>query len=135
MEDALAVLEWRNDPTSVAASKSGALVKTADHLPWFAKSIDDPDRDIFIATEGDRRIGMVRFDREDDAWLVSINLAPDERGKGYGDRVLLKAIAEVGRRHYLAEIKADNLASIRMFERCGFRQVGIGGEFLHFMRH
>lgn len=134
MDDALAVLEWKNDPASLAASKNPAPVKVTDHLAWFARSIDNPDRDIFIATEGDRRIGMVRFDKLSDAWLVSINLDPSERGKGDGDKVLTKAMAQVWGRRLRAEIKVDNPASIRVFERCGFVQVGHEDGWLHFAR-
>jgi RimJ/RimL family protein N-acetyltransferase len=133
MDDALEVLEWRNDPQTVAVSKTGA-VSVTDHLAWFARSIDNPARDYFIAHADGRRIGMVRFDLSGDAWLVSINIAPDERGKGYGERVLRQAMAEVGSRRFVAEIKADNAASIRIFERCGFRQVGSADGFLHFER-
>jgi RimJ/RimL family protein N-acetyltransferase len=133
MEDALAVLEWRNDPQTVGACKTGSVDRDA-HLAWFAEAIADPKRVLRIATDGDRRIGMIRFDRRDDGWLVSINIAPDERGKGYGERVLRQAMLDGGGSRYLAEIKSDNLASIRIFERCGFRQIGAEDGFLHFVR-
>ena len=133
MDDAPYVLEWRNDPQTVAMSKTGA-VAVHDHFVWFAKSIDNQDRDLFIAWENGRRVGMVRFDRVDDVWLVSINIAPNERRKGYASSALRRAIEEVGNRHLLAEIKPDNLASIRAFKRCGFRQVGETGGLLHFAR-
>jgi RimJ/RimL family protein N-acetyltransferase len=122
MEDALAVLEWRNDPYAVALSKSGEAIDLDSHLTWFPKALANRDCRLFIAAEDGRRLGMVRFDRCGDAWTVSINLAPAERRKGYGQRMLSKAMADVGGRS-LAEIRSDNLASIRLFERCGFRCV------------
>lgn len=133
MDDALDVLEWRNDRASIAASKTGA-VDQASHLDWFAKAIVSRDHDLFIATENGRKLGMIRFDKLHESWLVSINLAPAERRRGYGAKALQKAIAEVGTRRLLAEIKADNFASICIFERCGFRQVGAEEGFLRFAR-
>jgi RimJ/RimL family protein N-acetyltransferase len=133
MDDALDVLAWRNDPHTIAMSRTAAaaLDQTA-HVFWFAKAIADPNRELFIATEDGRRLGMVRFDKLHDGWLVSINLSPAERGKGYGGKVLKKALAAVRPRRLLAEIKADNIASIHIFERYGFRQIGSKDGFLHF---
>jgi RimJ/RimL family protein N-acetyltransferase len=125
MEDALAVLEWRNDPQTCAASKSGA-VSLADHLTWFATAKDR----IWIAEQDGRRLGMVRID----VGLVSINVAPAERGNGYGTAILRAAIDQTGG-PLTAEIKADNPASIRLFERCGFRLAGEADGLLRFVRH
>jgi L-amino acid N-acyltransferase YncA len=55
---------------------------------------------------------------------VSINVAPEQRGKGYGSRILNDAIelfhSVAGDILLLAEIKRGNEASLRIFERCGF---------------
>ena len=131
IDDALQVLQWRNDPTSVAASKSGDVSQT-DHIRWFAASLSNLDRDLFIAVENGRDVGLVRFDKHDDTWLISINMAPAERGKGYGTAALRKAMSEVGNRRFLAEVRPDNLASNRLFERCGFRRAEEKDGFLQF---
>ena len=126
MKDALDVLAWRNDPHTIAMSRTPGIVDQATHLAWFAKAIADQDRIILIATEDGRRLGMVRFDRSDGAWLVSINLAPEARGKGYGRAVLTEAMAVLrasnGPCRLSAEIKGNNAPSLRLFERCGFVQ-------------
>lgn len=132
-DDALDVLAWRNDPQTIAASKTGA-VDGAEHMAWFPKAIADERRALFIAEEGGRKVGMVRFDRGDDAWLVSINVAPAERGKRYGEAILRAGIHAIGAARLLAEIKSDNLASIRIFEHCGFRLSGSEDGWLHFAR-
>lgn len=128
MDDALDVLAWRNDPHTIAMSKTPGVIDQASHIPWFAKAVRSEDRVIFIALEANLKLGMVRFDRTDDAWLVSINLAKDARGKGQSADILQQAIAlfRAVRGHHtlLAEIKEDNAPSLRLFERCGFRKVG-----------
>jgi ribosomal protein S18 acetylase RimI-like enzyme len=119
MDDAQAVLDWRNDPVAVSMSKSGA-VDSDGHVQWFAKAIADPARDIFIAEEHGERVGMVRFDQTDDNYMVSICVAPAARGRGVGSAMLERAMA-AHRRPYVAEIMPENTASLRIFQRCGFR--------------
>jgi RimJ/RimL family protein N-acetyltransferase len=124
MDDALDVLAWRNDPLAVAMSKTSDTVDRAGHLAWFANAVKDPRRVLFIAMEDGRKLGMVRFDRSDDTWLVSINMAPNERGRGYGRAALNEALAmlraSVGQCRLSAEIKDSNAVSLRLFQQCGF---------------
>ena len=120
MEDALAVLEWRNDPDTIEMSKTLRTVTPAEHMKWFSGAINDPNRIILIALEDERRLGMVRFDKVDDGWLVSMNLAATERRRGYGYSVLSNALTTIGSAPLLAEIRASNSASRRVFKKCGF---------------
>ena len=133
MDDALDVLAWRNDPITVAMSKTPGLVDQQSHMAWFAKAVLDQYRLILIALQAEEKLGMVRFDRTGDAWLVSINLAPAVRGKGLSTEILEQAIALFGGTHgthrLLAAIKEDNVASLKLFERCGFRKVNQAAGF------
>jgi RimJ/RimL family protein N-acetyltransferase len=128
VDDASDVLAWRNDPESIAASKTPKPVDRADHLQWFQRAIGDPNRLILVGEEDSQKIGMVRFDHRPDHWLVSINLAPSARGKGYGRKALSGAIdalrAEVGQCRIVAEVKSDNTPSLRLFEALGFVRQG-----------
>jgi ribosomal protein S18 acetylase RimI-like enzyme len=122
--DAIDILTWRNDEITRAMSKNGALVETAAHVAWFGKAIEDPARLLLIGEAAGRKIGMVRFDLTDDAWLANINIAPDSRGRGLGSKLLLESIGflhhEKGAAKILAEVNEDNLPSLRVFEKCGF---------------
>lgn len=80
-------------------SLSGQEVSAEEHERWFAHTLD-PSRCFHLVGEvagGSSevtRVGVVRFEREDSGWwLVSINLNPTERGKGYATRFLGEAIA------------------------------------------
>lgn len=133
MDDMLDVLAWRNDPVATAMSKTGA-VDEAQHRKWFPGAIGSPDRVFLIVEDAGEKLGTIRFDRSDGGWTVSINMAGSARNKGIGQRALMRAIDVSGCSPLDAEIKADNLASIRIFERCGFRQVGARDGWLHFSR-
>lgn len=129
MDDALDVLAWRNDSLATAMSKSHGTVAFDDHMKWFSEAIQDPNRVLLVATEDEKRLGIVRFDKTGDRWLVSINLAPGHRGKGYGSAILKEAVAVAQVGPLLAEIRKTNAASIHIFEKCGFRFVGAEGDF------
>lgn len=136
--DALDILTWRNDPTTRAMSKNGAVVEAAPHLAWFAKAILDPGRLLLIGEAEGSKVGMVRFDLTGEGWLANINIAPDRRGQGLGREFLFESIAflqlEKGAAKILAEVNADNLPSLRIFEKCGFSIDGRTGRLLHLSR-
>jgi len=117
-EDALDVLAWRNDPLARAMSRTQDLVEEAGHVAWFSKAINDPRRTVLIGEVDDQKIGMVRFDHGDGT-EVSININPPFRGRGLGYQLLSDALAYVSG-PIIAEIKEENLASLRLFERAGF---------------
>jgi RimJ/RimL family protein N-acetyltransferase len=123
--DCLDLLAWRNDPVSVAASLTGSSVKEADHRTWFARVCAAPDHILLIAERDGEKIGMVRFDRAGEEWEVSINLAPQARGRGLASRVLSGGISAAfpsdrPRPLLIARVKRDNPASWRIFGTCGF---------------
>jgi RimJ/RimL family protein N-acetyltransferase len=136
--DVLDVMQWRNDPATVAMCGSAVPVRKDDHYRWYQRVMADPERFMFIAMEGTRKLGVIRFDKTGDAYTVSINVAPEERGKGYGGQILQAGILRlgdyVGRVPLLAEIRGDNLASIRIFERAGFEVCAHEDGRVHYRR-
>lgn len=131
-EDSAALLAWRNDPMSVAASLDRQPVEDGDHQRWFARVIVDPRRSLYIGRDSisGERVGMCRFDRapERAQAVVSINVAPQWRGKGVGTLLLQESLARHRKEHpstttILAQIRSDNVASVRLFESSGFSLV------------
>lgn len=125
VEDALKIWAFRNDPNSRAASLQTGEIAFSDHLGWYQKALASSDRRFFIGEAGDAG-GYMRFDRlEGDVWRVSIALAPQSRGMGMGAALLIagcdRFFKEIGGMIVLrAEIRADNVASLRTFTRAGF---------------
>jgi len=120
-DDARDVWEWRNDPLTRAMSRNSDEVAWAGHEAWFLRTLADPATTLLIGEVGGEKVGMVRFDHGPET-EVSINVNPACRGRGYGLALLQAGIAQVGGEIF-AEIKDDNLASRRMFERAGFQFV------------
>lgn len=128
LADAAELLEWRNDEHTRAASRSVGQVSRDQHERWLAAVLADPRRKLYIieTTDGPvRSVGMCRFDSEDSGPTeVSINLNPAFRGRGLAAPVLSAAIEMFRARgggELTATIRPGNHASIRAFERAGFR--------------
>jgi RimJ/RimL family protein N-acetyltransferase len=126
--DSLALLEWRNDPTSRSMSVNGAPVEKMTHQAWFDGVLTDPDV-ILLVGEDDRkvRVGCVRVNRRGDGrrgWTISVNVAPDARGRGVGRELVLGMVRWLREREpdspVFALVQEQNQPSRRMFERCGF---------------
>jgi RimJ/RimL family protein N-acetyltransferase len=118
-EDWADLLAWRNDPLARAMSRNDEGIDEASHRRWFDRALADPARTLLIAELDGAKIGVVRFDRGEDA-EVSINLAPVHRGRGLGEAMLRLALQSTPER-LIAHVKDENLASRRLFERCGLR--------------
>lgn len=130
--DAVDILQWRNDPVTRAMSRNGGEVGQAAHIAWFTHALQNPAVSIFVGEDGGHKVGMVRFDHEERI-VVSININPMCRGRGYGLTLLSDALAQVGGEIW-AEIKDDNVASRRIFEQAGFGCVEVEGGFTRYRR-
>lgn len=138
------LLAWANDPAARAAGFRIEPIQAVDHERWFARMLAEPAAGrIWIGIVARRPIGVVRVDRATDGvLLVSITVAPEDRGKGHsGD--LLEAGLRAGRRafpgaSFRAWIRTSNAASMALFRRAGFRAPatplaeppGAAGEFV-----
>jgi len=125
-EDSQRLFEWRNDPETRQQSLNTVLVEQAEHEQWLAKSLANPDRQLFIFEENGTPVGTCRIDRETangrEVFELSWTIAPEQRGKGLGKKMLgeLLALETLRGKLIKATIKSDNLASVKMAEKFGF---------------
>ena len=126
-EDCEDLLAWRNDVVTRANSRNMKRVSRREHLSWFAASLRNPDRVMYVGLEGATKIGTVRFDLLPglgSQYYVSITVSPLYRGLGYGKGLLMSAMHELGGSSLVADIKETNEASKRLFAACGFEYRG-----------
>jgi RimJ/RimL family protein N-acetyltransferase len=132
MEDAACLLEWRNDPTTRAASHNTEQVPLEIHLAWLDRALQNPSRYLYMAEHDGTPVGTVRADLSAAVWEMSWTVAPEYRRRGFGKAM----VAAVATRHnpIRAEIKAGNAASIRIATASGMRAVAERDGILHFAR-
>lgn len=129
MDDALDVLNWRNDAETRRNSFESGIVNKEAHIRWFQSAIENPSRMMLIGFTPGTKVGICRFDIEsydNNESEVSINIAPQMRAKGVGKKLLVAAIdayREVYDARIFAEIKPQNTASIQLFKSVGFEKI------------
>jgi RimJ/RimL family protein N-acetyltransferase len=125
MEDAKLIYDWRLDPESMKQSHQTNSFSFESHLKWFEQSIQSQNREIYLAKVNGVQVGMVRRDlkvsgQTEPIWLLSWLIAPSQRGKGFGKKMLADFIDKFPSR-YEAEVKAGNEASVKMAENAGLK--------------
>jgi UDP-2,4-diacetamido-2,4,6-trideoxy-beta-L-altropyranose hydrolase len=126
--DAAAMLEWQSAPGIRAYARNPAAPDPQAHARWLRAKLDDGNCIFNIVLCGDEPVGILRFDRltARDACEISILIAADKHGLGIGGCALELGKRLLPKERIVAAIHADNRASIRMFERAGYRPDGQG---------
>lgn len=90
-----------------------------DHDAWFW----------IIVCDGED-CGYLRYDRKDGKWIVSILVKKEKQNLGIGTEALKIAQKLTRGSEVVAEIDVRNTASIKIFEKAGFRKndgIWVGG--------
>jgi UDP-2,4-diacetamido-2,4,6-trideoxy-beta-L-altropyranose hydrolase len=124
--DSKLLFEWRNHPSIREISTHSEPIKWESHKQWFNRVLQAADRIVYIAEDKDEPVGVIRFDINHKQAEVSLYLAPDQKGKGLGTRLLLSGEdAILGERpeitEFVATVLEGNEASHRLFRRCGYQ--------------
>ena len=129
-DDAARLFAWANDPVARSVSMRPEPIAWEQHLAWLESSLRDERRHLYIAERDGAPIGTARLDHdagEPRVAVVSLNVAPEARGRGVG-RAVLDALAaqalQLGYERLRALIKVDNETSARAFVATGYALVG-----------
>ena len=130
--DAQLIMAWRNDPDTLKASFNQAPKQWpgfySEYLQdYFSTAYLPP----LFATYQGNRVAFLRFRTMQDPEKIgrlgsdiSINISPEYRGKGFAASILKAAITFARSQGYddlFAEIKPENKASVKAFEKAGFQ--------------
>lgn len=126
--DARRLWIWANDRLTRAQSyRSGRIPWTA-HLRWFHSKLATPGRVRIYLGMAHGPAGQIRFEvARPGVAHVGVSVAGEFRGRGLGARLVAagcrRAARDLRLRRVLAYVKENNAASLRAFERAGFRRV------------
>jgi len=127
--DCRLLFSWANDPEVRKASFHSNVITWPGHQSWYAQKLADPQSVIYIGQNwGGEPVGVVRFQMDGDRAVLSVSIAPQFRGAGFGKGLTALSVQTLARRHSVraveAFVKPDNHASIHLFESCGFHRRG-----------
>lgn len=134
MEDAQLLFDWRNDPSTRAASHNTQAIEFSSHVQWLERALADKNRRLLIAMVDGIAVGTCRTDHAGGATELSWTVAPHARGKGIG-RKMVTELARATQPPLTAEIRADNAASIKIAEAAGFSIVRASDGILYLEKH
>tara|TARA_Y100001968_G_C19450158_1_gene767959 strand:- start:186 stop:653 length:468 start_codon:yes stop_codon:yes gene_type:complete len=125
------IWEWRNDLETRQMSLNGEIIDWESHNEWYTKTLNDMSIYFYMGKTLDKNIGIIRFERNKKdfkVYKVSINIAPNMRGKGLAKKFLKKGIQKFlfdnKSANYLeAEIKISNERSYNLFLKTGFEKI------------
>lgn len=98
-------------------------------------SADGPFVYPIITNDGGKNIGYVQFcklELGEEAWEIGYHIAKDFTGKGYATEVVKAFLPVMAQKLNIKEVYGicltENLASVRVLEKCGFTQIyqGLG---------
>lgn len=118
------IFKWRNDKKTISNSKYPRKIRLYKHIVWFLLRIKNKNFiGIIFENHSHHKLGLVTFSKFDsNSYLTSININPNFRGKGLARDMILGAInkADFKSVTLYAEIKNNNIRSIKAFKRAGF---------------
>jgi L-amino acid N-acyltransferase YncA len=127
--DSRRLWEWRNEPGMRRACFNMDLIPFDVHDAWLKRALVDPARRLYVAeTEAGVPVGYVRFDEIGSTAEISVCVAAERRGGGYGTALIRAGVAELAKERPdlepVALVKLDNPMSARAFSAAGFVTVG-----------
>ena len=115
------LLEWKNDKTTRQNSCNSDLVSVSEHKRYIKNMIINPKITLFILEYNEIPVGTIREDRLDkDEFELSYTIGPMYRGKKIG-QILMSLYLIERKGSFLCEVKEENVASIKMIEKLGFK--------------
>ena len=121
------LLALRNDQTTRSNSFDQGEINIDMHKEWLKNSLQSPSRKIIILEVDGQPAGIIREDvslKFRDGIILSWAVSPDFRGKGLGTKIL-SHIAKNRMETLYAEIKDNNIPSIKMAEKNNFKIYGL----------
>ena len=129
--DSKDIFEWRNDELTRQMSHTSEIIEWENHRRWYSNALNSESRILLICEDNrNEKIAIIYFDISESNAIISINLNPNQRGKGLAKFCLIKSIEFFSKeyiriKNLIAEIKEDNVASQKTFLGIGFTKYNL----------
>lgn len=125
LKDMRKIIKWRNDPVTRSTCNNTDKMSYTEGKMWFRNILHNINRHLFLYKEK----VVLDIDINGNEAEIGINIIPSHRGKGLGQKSLIalqKIACELGIKKLIADIKCENIASIKCFLKVGFKEVEDG---------
>lgn len=119
------MFQWANDEETRKNSFHMASISFEEHKQWFEQKIHSNTCEIYIAYRAEKPVGQVRLEYEEDTAYISYSVDKNERGKGYGKKIISSAeqiLLDSGKADVIvAKVKFNNISSKKILEQLGYQ--------------
>jgi UDP-2,4-diacetamido-2,4,6-trideoxy-beta-L-altropyranose hydrolase len=123
-DDCELLFSWVNDPEVRMNAINTNPIEWDRHLDWFNKILSGGTSKIFILERNGIPAGQVRFDMNDNQYIIDYSVDKGFRGQGLGKLILQRGIDRIGKVRYKAVVKTENVRSVAIFESLNFLKIG-----------
>ena len=134
------LFRWANDPIVRQNAFTTEPIPYGNHVAWFTKMLINPSVVNYVLYDAERNaaVGQIRFSVEEGTALIGYSIDENWRGKGLGNRLILmgeeKLLQDlVDVQVFKARVKYGNIASARVFEKCGYEKEELS-EYLEYTK-
>lgn len=137
IEDLEITHDWANHPHTRQYAFNQRFISKEEHYEWFSGKISDQNCIYKLLISGDEPIGSIRFDINGNEGLISYLIAPYQKGKGLGKKLLELSVLSLEKERTDVNlikglVKKENIASIKIFEKLGFNGAELDENILEF---
>jgi len=116
---------WANDATVRQNAFHTEPIPYEAHCAWFADKLADKNVLMYLLCRQEEPLGQIRLSIEEGTALIDYSVDVKHRGHGYGTQLVLMAQESLRENRMdvkicKAQVKYENPASARVFEKCGF---------------
>ena len=118
-EDCLLIFDWANDSEVRRNGFNSEKIKWDNHQKWYYNKIENSKTKMFILEKNNIPVGHMRFDYENNYWLLDYSIDKNYRGLGLGTTIVNYGVTKI-KGEIRAVVKAENISSCKVFERNKF---------------
>ncbi len=123
--DLLDLYNLANDPFVRQNSFSSKPITLEEHTKWFYDLLENTTVCLYtVRSNTNALVAQVRFNKTSEKTIISLSISKDFRGKKMAEKIIKKGcstyLKEYGNTLIEAQIKEDNTASQKSFQKAGF---------------
>jgi RimJ/RimL family protein N-acetyltransferase len=125
IKDSELLFNWANDKEVRNNSINQQHINWDNHLKWFTSKLNTSETKILILECDDNALGQIRIDLVGDFWIIDYSIDHQFRGIGLGKEIVRLILNKFPGYKFKATVKKENMASLGVFNKLGFRMLPI----------
>ena len=124
LKDMSLLFDWVNDKEVRNNSLKKNVIDWGEHQNWFRNKIEDDKCHIYIyLNKYNNPIGQLRIEYIENEWVIDYSVDRNYRKLGLGNLLIKDVLGKYQNETFKAFVRTENIASIRVFQNIGFKEL------------